>query len=567
MKHGKGFIIGSSMLFLAGAFPASGALLTGRVLNGDASPVQGAHVSIGRQGTAVSANEFGLFTLAITSVRHTDVAAKKTMDMTIRNGILSIPMSGQYAPLDVSAARTDGKVLFHLKYSNPASGNMEIKLSDYFLRAASGVYFVSIRLGESTVTLPVYYSSHDRAALRSRGAMATTISPLRKAFDAAIDTLVVTGSGYADKYVLVSSSDSIAGDIVLDTLNPPAYKQTIIATTTAADYSTGNAGTLKLEDDGVAKNCLAVGSDTYIRTYHGSVYILERYGKDNVIRINGRVISPATVEYQVNIGHSLNIQDIAFAGDRKAYITQFQSSGVVIFDPSTGTKTGTIDLSRFNTYAGTANAEQYPFMSSAITYGGYLYVACQRLAHSGVNLVPADTSCIAVVSTFNDSIVGKINLAKKNPYSMSVAAGKLYVSCTGGWGDWTDGGVECVDLFSNKNIGIVAEEQDFAGDLSTIQMTGPDKGYVAVGKNTPDYSSFWTEVIGFNPKTHSVAGKVQNIANAFGGLAFDGAYLYVGDRSSTNPGIVVVDPTDDSKKAGPFDMGLPPNALAFLKSN
>jgi hypothetical protein len=64
-----------------------------------------------------------------------------------------------------------------------------------------------------------------------------------------------------------------------------------------------------------------------------------------------------------------------------------------------------------------------------------------------------------------------------------------------------------------------------------------------------------------------VGQKVQNIDNAFGGLTFDGQLLYVGDRSLTKPGIVVIDPVDDSKKSGPFDMGLPPNALAVLSSN
>jgi hypothetical protein len=244
-----------------------------------------------------------------------------------------------------------------------------------------------------------------------------------------------------------------------------------------------------------------------------------------------------------------------------------QSNNLVIFNPATGTKTGTIDLSRFNTFAGAANAEQYPYMSSAVVYGGFLYVACQRLVHSGVYLNPGDTSLIVIISTFTDSVTGTIALSRKNPYSVSICGGKMYVSSSGAWGNSTDGGVECVDLFSNTNLGVVAMEGDFGGDISTIQMTGPNKGYVAVGKNSPDFTTFWTEIMSFNPQTRCVGQKVQNIDNAFGGLAFDGQMLYVGDRSLTKQGVVVIDPADDSKKAGPFDMGLPPNALAFLSSN
>jgi hypothetical protein len=63
-----------------------------------------------------------------------------------------------------------------------------------------------------------------------------------------------------------------------------------------------------------------------------------------------------------------------------------------------------------------------------------------------------------------------------------------------------------------------------------------------------------------------VGDPVDSLENAFGGVAYDGTYLYVGDQSLTDPGIVVIDPSDNSKVSGPHDMGMPPSSLAILRA-
>lgn len=560
-------VIGIGLLWWSGVYAGTGIHISGRVLDSDAAPVQDASVKLLSQPSSVTTDKYGLFLIAITSVKIPPVNTQSMETPIIKSGMLLVRTNDNNKDITVYIRTITGRTAAEICEKNAGIGIHSLRLSDSFLNLAPGLYIVSVRVGIQTTDFKLISTKYGTNAISCRGTVQPAGFGLKKISDAAVDTVIITKSGFITKRIPVCSLDTVLADQVVEPEMVPYAKKTVVATTTAADYSSGNVGTLKLEDNSVQQNLLAVHSDTYIRTYHGATYIVERLGKDNIIKITGRDVAPAKVDYQTNIGHSVNLQDIAFANDNKAYITQMHSNNLVIFNPATGTKTGTIDLSRFNTFTGAANAEPYPYMSSAVVYGGFLYVACQRLVHSGVYLIPGDTSLIVIISTFTDSITGSIALSKKNPYSVSICGGKMYVSSSGAWGNSTDGGVECVDLFSNTNLGVVAMEGDFGGDISTIQMTGPDKGYVAVGKNSPDFSTFWTEIMSFNPQTRSVGQKVQNIDNAFGGLTFDGQLLYVGDRSLTKPGIVVIDPVDDSKKSGPFDMGLPPNALAVLSSN
>jgi hypothetical protein len=95
-------------------------------------------------------------------------------------------------------------------------------------------------------------------------------------------------------------------------------------------------------------------------------------------------------------------------------------------------------------------------------------------------------------------------------------------------------------------------------------MTSADNGYVVVSRSDPQTFNFWSEVVPFTISAESVGDKIDGIDNGFGGIAFDGTNLYVGDRSESAPGIVVVDPNTNSVIDGPYDVGLPPSAIAVM---
>jgi DNA-binding beta-propeller fold protein YncE len=235
---------------------------------------------------------------------------------------------------------------------------------------------------------------------------------------------------------------------------------------------------------------------------------------------------------------------------------------VVIFDPSTGTKANkTIDLSAFDAYAGTDSAAPYPYMTKALYYNGKVYVACQRLhAPAGGYIQAADTSCIVVINAMSDSVEGAIKLVYKNPQELSICNAKLYVASLGKYGI-NDGGIECVDLATGTNTGTIMDENAMQGDVGSIIVICETKGYVVI--STP---AFATEMWAFNPQTKSLGLKISGIDSpCTNHFAYDGTYVYAGDRSTTTPGIVVVDPAADTKVGVTKNVGLPPNSLAYLE--
>jgi hypothetical protein len=341
----------------------------------------------------------------------------------------------------------------------------------------------------------------------------------------------------------------------------------IVATTVSSTMTSGNIGTLDVTDNTSFKNLLAMHTDTKVATYNGSTYVLEKWGKDNILKIHGSIICRDSISYETNIGQAVNISEIAFVSNQKAYITLNMDSDLVVFNPATGSVIKKISLARFNTYVGTDSAVPIPYMYNARIHGDKLYVSCQRLKKDpgSYNLLPSDTSLIAILSVTNDSILGCIKLLRKNPFDMDITGDKMYVVCTGSYYDSTDGSIECIDLITEKNNGIVALETPFKGSISGITVVSETKAYIAVTKDANSMTNYHTAIIALDLTTGEIGQEVQGIGNAFGGVVFTGTYLYVGDRSDQAPGIIIVDPVTDKKISGPYDVGLPPYSLAYLK--
>ncbi|GBU20310.1 hypothetical protein R80B4_00186 [Fibrobacteres bacterium R8-0-B4] len=343
---------------------------------------------------------------------------------------------------------------------------------------------------------------------------------------------------------VVTPDDTTATDVI-----------SIAVTTISADYSAANFEIISTDNYSVRQNLISgLYTDNIVRAFNGDVYILERFGKDNVIKYNAK---KAAVEYQESLGEGLNIQDIAVVSETKAYISCNDNSDLIVFNPKTGKKVSTVDLSRFNTYAGTDSAEASPYASSLAVYGNYLYVACQRLKLFN----PADTSLIAVIDTRNNEIVKSIKLNKKNPAAMDVFGNTLLVSSSGDWSDVTaaSAGIEMIDLTNNENLGLIADGGIFGGSLGNVIFISQSKAYAAV--MTADWT---TDIIEFNPQTKTVGEKISGISDGSGGLVCDGFKLYVGDRGFGTAGVAVVNPSTNAVERT-VSTGMPPSGLAIIK--
>jgi len=358
-------------------------------------------------------------------------------------------------------------------------------------------------------------------------------------------------------------SCSNPGDGGKDPPIPPTPSVSIAVATISADYTAANFEIISTEDYTASKNLIpGLFTDLAAIRAHGSdVYILERMSKDNVIKYSG-----AGIEYEHSMGTGLNIQDIVAVSPAKAYITAYQDTNLIVFNPTIGMQTSTISLARFNAYAGTDAAEAYPFASALAVNGDYVYVACQRLKKGqtpwGAGFVPGDTSLIAVIDTRKDTIVTYINLIKQNPVSMDVFDGKLLVSSAGDYfGDPSTGGVELIDLTTNTNTGLTADGSDFGGHLSNVIFVSADKAYVSANN-----ANWEAEIFEINPAAKTVGAKIEGIVDGSGGFAYDGTKLYAGERGAAINGVVVINPSTNTVEQT-IATDLPPVSLAIIRAD
>lgn len=353
-------------------------------------------------------------------------------------------------------------------------------------------------------------------------------------------------------------------DNPLQQSKPPAPGPMAVVTTT--DFSTGALSTVRLDmTHAVTKNVASIHSDAVVRVYEGLVYVVNRFGADNI-----QVLDPArgfALVKQFSVGNGADPHDIVVVAANKAYVTRYNETGVWVVDPTTGAHTGTIDFSPF------ADADGTPEIDQMALDGGRLFVTLGRLDRNNPLWPPAGPGAVAVVDADADTLldadavtpgVQPIVLAGGDPYStlqLDPAAGNLYVACVGAWGA-SDAGVEWVDPATMTAAGTLLSGASAGGDITDVEIVTATRGYAIVTD-----ASYATSLIAFDPSS----GAVVDTVYAPGTFSLQDAEatattgeLYVTDRSTTAPGIRIYNAvTGAAITTTPLDVGLPPFNIAF----
>src|SRR5262245_4298947 len=224
----------------------------------------------------------------------------------------------------------------------------------------------------------------------------------------------------------------------------PAWGAETRAFVLTTDFQTGSLSVANLDTRAVAKDVQPVHSDAVMRWYGGLLYVVNRFGQDNI-----QVIDPAqgyaTVR-QFSTGNGSNPQDICFISATKAYVTRYELGDLLIVNPATGASLGVIPLGAF------ADADGIPEMAHMVRVDRRVFVAIQRLDRNA-GYQPTDKSLVAVIDAVADTVVDAdsltagnqaIVLTGKNPYTTFAfdrASSRLLIGCAGAYGA-LDGGIE-----------------------------------------------------------------------------------------------------------------------------
>lgn len=326
-----------------------------------------------------------------------------------------------------------------------------------------------------------------------------------------------------------------------------------VAVITTSDFAAGNVSLLREGAASPALDVLPIHNDNAVFVYGDYVYVLERFGADNLLKVAADDIAPSGVVYQYSVGNGANPHSMVFLNEHRAYITRNDDTMLWVVDPSATSeetfKIGEIDLSAY------ADDDGLPEMSPMAIAGGKLYVGCQRIDRNA-GWTPQDGR-VVVIDTGNDTVLGEVVLEKGNPQSLAASGGKLYVSSAASLFDPSDGAIEWIDLATDTYGGVRITEAELEGNVGELLFRSSSKAYVIVG-NWPDYVVRPAD-LDAGEVLPPLEGSLSANAMALSGTGT----LFVLDRSQDAPGIYMYD-ASDNLIAGPIPTGLPPSTIALV---
>lgn len=345
---------------------------------------------------------------------------------------------------------------------------------------------------------------------------------------------------------------------------PPDAGNAFVVTT---DFQSGSFALLPLDDPGARQvNVAPLGSDAVARFYDGRIYVINRFGADNL-----QVLLPDegyATAYQCSVGNGSNPQDIAFASPRKAYVSRLERTSIAIIDPGVGPDCagflrGEIDLGFL------ADADGLPEAWQMVLLGSRLYVALQRLDRNNF-FEPTDASFLAVIDVGTDAVIDvdpetpeidAIRLSGTNPFGETKglavdATGKIVVAQVGSFASLEDGGIERVDPATNRAEGFFVTETDLGGSVTDFVLVDARRAYAVVSG-----ADFSNSLVHFDPSTGELVRTLASGPSFLPDIERDAARdrLYVASQDLLSPGILLfAGPGDESLTASPIDTGLPP---------
>ena len=329
-----------------------------------------------------------------------------------------------------------------------------------------------------------------------------------------------------------------------------------------SDFSTGSFSSTDVTTRTPSCDVASVYSDARVRWYNGRVYVINRFGADNIEVLDGTTFG---LVKQFSVGNGANPYDIAFASPTHAYVTRYESPDLWIVNPATGSHDGTISL------AGLADADGIPEMDRMIVVGPLLFVSLQRVDRNN-GFAPTDSSLVAVIDTRTDQLVDcdaahpgvqGILLPRANPvtpFAFDAPRSRLYLGCAGKYGV-PDGGIVRIDPAALTADGVAAVEDSLGGDVLDITFADDARAYAIVSD-----AAFNTSLIRWSP----VTGKRLDTLYAPGGFSLadaeltpSGSELWVCNSSFGSPGIRVFSTATQAQIAGPIACTLPPQGITF----
>jgi len=436
--------------------------------------------------------------------------------------------------------------------SKAKSSSSKVKSSDSKAKSSSSVAKSSDSKAKSSSSVAKSSDSKAKSSssvAKSSDSKAKSSSSVAKSSDSkakSSSSVAKSSSSIApSSSSVVKSSSSVASS---------SSKDVVTAYVFGSDYTSGELRWVI--NNKVSEDKLPFNQDSKIVPVDGNLFVLERYGADNLALVD---MATNTVKWQIDLGANANPSDLVKANKDEVWLALDGEAKFVKVAVKDGKITKTVKTEAF------AQAEgQSPHLVDFEVSGDTLFALFQRYtSENWVTSFPAP-GLLAMYKLSDGTLLDTIGLAKKNPIAMGFAKGKLYVGSmaeyNNDWGTDADDarGIEVVD-FAKKTSSMVVDG---------VKLGGGIYAFVVDAKNAIAYASIY-KVGGNVPvaKVNLASGSVEfvsGIPDAEGSLAVDAAgVLYVGDRSYGASALYVYDAM--ATKISAPTSALPPYSIAIVK--
>jgi hypothetical protein len=309
-----------------------------------------------------------------------------------------------------------------------------------------------------------------------------------------------------------------------------------LAVSTAQISSGGGLTVIDLETLEASVNVALTEDDATIRWGNGQIWVLNRFGYDNVMILRGTdygLVKQFTLKRFD--GDSCNPQDIVILSATKAYVSCLQHENLLVVDPTRdGSEVvGGVDLSSL------ADADGWPEPTFMRQVGDEVIVAIERIDQSG-SYAPVAPSRIAVVDPATDTLVDSFDLASLNPTSRLVplpGSDDLFVATSGNYSGGS-AGLERIDPIAGTST-LVLDATELGGLVAAFTLEESGCGFAVTMAPTTYQNALVRFCLTGATVEPCVAPGTFGMTDV---LQADDGRLLVTDTSVTAPGVRIFDP-------------------------
>lgn len=313
---------------------------------------------------------------------------------------------------------------------------------------------------------------------------------------------------------------------------PEKVEVSIAGVVFGSDYKTGELRWID-KDGEISEKTLSFYQDSRVKSNEADLYVLEGMGADNITKIDPDKLESdgkKAVVWQVSLDDGVNPVDMAFDGDF-AWVALQNADSLVKISTEDGEIKKSIKTKKF-AYEG----ETSPFVTDIELDDGNLYVLMQRYTQDENYVVTYPKGLLAIYDASKGDLVDTIQLKSKNPSSIAVVDGQVFVATHGEYNDafGTDAddkrGIEKVNVSKKKSELLVSGEKLGGGVISMV--VDDDIAYVSINKG---YDENYAAIQALK-KVNLSSKKVEDIdgfTDLSGSMAISDGKLYVGDRTAS----------------------------------